>query len=46
MPLLYTRDIPRIVNESTVTARLWTLCAAGPEYHVNLRTGQPVRTAR
>lgn len=46
VPLLYTRDAPRIVNDSIVGARLWTACAAGPEYRVNLRTGQPVRAAR
>lgn len=43
VPLLYTRDRPRLVNDSTISARLWTHCAAGPEYHVNLRTGRPVR---
>lgn len=43
VPLLYTRDLPRIVNDSTLSARLWTHCAAGPEYRVNLHTGQPVR---
>jgi hypothetical protein len=43
VPLLYTRDLPRLVNDSTMSARLWTHCAAGPEYRVNLRTGQPVR---
>ena len=43
VPLLYTRDLPRAVNDSTLSARLWTHCAPGPEYRVNLRTGQPVR---
>jgi hypothetical protein len=43
VPLLYTRDVPRLANDSTMSARLWTHCAAGPEYRVNLRTGQPVR---
>jgi hypothetical protein len=46
VPLLYTGDVPRVVNESTVSARLWTACRPGPEYRVNLRTGQPVRAAR
>lgn len=46
VPLLYTRDVPRVVNDSTVSARLWTACMPGPEYRVNLRTGQPVRGAR
>jgi hypothetical protein len=43
VPLLYTRDTPRLINDSTVSARLWTNCVAGPEYRVNLRSGQPVR---
>lgn len=46
VPLLYTRDLPRVVNDSTISARLWTACAAGPEYRVNLRTGQPVRAGQ
>jgi hypothetical protein len=46
VPLLYTREAPHVVNESTVSARLWTHCAAGPEYRVSLRTGQPVRASR
>jgi len=46
VPLLYTRDVPRVVNDSTVSARLWTHCVPGPAYRVNLRTGQPVRAAR
>ena len=43
VPLLYTRDVPRLTSDSTVNARLWTHCRPGPEYRVNLRTGQPVR---
>jgi hypothetical protein len=43
VPLLYTRDAPRLLNDSTALARLSTHCVAGPLYQVNLRTGQPVR---
>jgi hypothetical protein len=43
VPLLYTRDRPHLLNDSTISARLWTRCTAGPEYRVSLRTGQPVR---
>jgi hypothetical protein len=46
VPLLYTRDLPRLVNESTASARLWTHCLPGAEYRIDLRTGQPVRAAR
>lgn len=46
VPLLYTRDVPRLVNDSTVSARIWNRCAPGDEYRVNLRTGQPVRASR
>jgi len=43
VPLLYTRDLPRLVNDSTVSARIWNRCAPGEEYRINLGTGQPVR---
>jgi hypothetical protein len=46
VPLLYTRDLPRLVNESTVSARIWNRCAPGDEYRVNLRTGQPARASK
>ena len=46
IPLLYTRDIPRLVNDSTVSARIWNHCAPGDEYLINLRTGQPVRARK
>jgi hypothetical protein len=46
VPLLYTRDVPRLVNDSTVSARIWNRCAPGDEYRVNLRTGQPVRASK
>jgi len=46
VPLLYTRDAPRLLNDSIALARLSTHCVAGPRYRVNLRTGQPVRADR
>jgi hypothetical protein len=46
VPLLYTRDAPILVNDSTVRVRLWTHCRAGDAYLVNLRSGQPVRARK
>jgi hypothetical protein len=46
VPLLYTRDVPRPINDSIVSARIWSRCAPGDEYRVNLRTGQPVRASK
>ena len=46
VPLLYTRDVPRQVNDSTVSARIWNRCVPGDEYRINLRTGQPVRASK
>lgn len=43
VPLLYTGDLPRLVNDSTLEATLWLHCVAGDRYRVNLRTGQPVK---
>lgn len=43
VPLLYTGDSPRLVDDSTIEATLWLHCAAGDTYRVNLRTGQPLK---
>lgn len=43
VPLLYTGDIPVLINDSTIEARLWLHCTPGDPHRVNLRTGQPVR---
>lgn len=43
VPLLYTGDTPRVVNDSTLEAVLWLRCAPGDTYRVSLRTGQPVK---
>lgn len=43
VPLLYTGSPPVLLNDSTVRAMLWTHCAPGHSYLVNLRSGYPVR---
>lgn len=46
VPLLYTHEAPRIVNESTARAVLYTDCLAGDAYLVDLRSGRPTREHR
>lgn len=43
VPLLYTGEAPRIVNDSTARAILYTNCRAGDAYLVDLRNGRPTR---
>ena len=43
VPLLYTRDIPSLVDDTTATARVFLDCAPGDRYRFDLRSGQPVR---
>ncbi len=43
VPLLYTLDTPKVLDDSTIRARLFTDCRPGPTYRVDLRTGRPVR---
>ncbi len=43
VPLLYTAETPTLLNDSTMQARLWTNCVPGDIYHVDLRTGRPLR---
>lgn len=43
IPLLYTGEAPRLVDDSTIEAAIWLHCRPGNVYRVNLRTGQPVR---
>lgn len=43
VPLLYTGTPPVLLNDSTMQATLWTRCAPGDSYRVDLRTGHPVR---
>jgi hypothetical protein len=43
VPLLYTGEIPEILNDTTLRARLSNGCLPGDAYLVDLRTGRPVR---
>ena len=43
IPLLYTREAPVLLNDSTIRAVLWTNCRPGDVYRINLRNGRPVR---
>jgi hypothetical protein len=43
VPLLMTRSVPRLVNDSTIRARLSLNCGDVDTYDVNLRTGRPAR---
>ncbi len=46
VPLLYTGEAPRIVNDSMARAILYTGCRAGDAYLVDLRNGRPTREHR
>jgi hypothetical protein len=41
VPLLYTRDVPRLIDDSTLEARVYRDCAPGDRYRIDARTGQP-----
>ena len=41
VPLLYTRDIPRVIDDSTLEARVYLNCTPGDRYRIHTRTGQP-----
>lgn len=41
VPLLYTAEAPRFVDDSTAEVHLWTDCRPARRYRVNLTTGQP-----
>lgn len=43
VPLLYTGSPPVLLDDSTMEATLWTQCAPGDLYRVDLRSGHPVR---
>lgn len=43
IPLLYTGQLPRLVNDSTLEVPIWLHCRPGNVYRVSLTTGQPVR---
>jgi hypothetical protein len=46
VPLLYTGEVPEILNDTTLRARLSNGCRPGDAYLVDLRTGRPVREHR
>jgi hypothetical protein len=41
VPLLYSADVPEIVDDTTIQVPLWTGCVPGRIYRVDTRTGQP-----
>lgn len=43
VPLLYTRDVPRVIDDSTLEARVFLNCAPADRYRIDMRTGQPTR---
>ena len=43
IPLLYTREPPVLLNDSTIRAVLWTNCKPGDAYRVSLENGRPMR---
>lgn len=43
IPLLYTGQVPRLVNDSTLEVPIWLHCRPGNVYRVSLTTGQPIR---
>ena len=42
VPLLYTEEAPRLVDDTTMEAVLYRSCVPLDRYRVDLRTGQPV----
>lgn len=43
VPLLYTGEVPKLIDDSTMRARVWLHCEAEDAYRVDLRTGIPTR---
>jgi len=41
VPLLYTREAPTVLDDSSVQARIFNHCAPGERYRISLRTGRP-----
>ena len=41
VPLLYTRDVPVEVNDTTLEARVYLGCTPGDRYRIDSRTGLP-----
>lgn len=42
VPLLYTGERPRLVNDTLAEAHIYLHCVPGNLYRINLRTGQPI----
>ena len=43
VPLLYTGEVPELVDDTTLRAHTWRDCAATDPYLVDIRTGRPRR---
>ena len=41
VPLLYTRDVPVELNDTTLEARVYLGCTPGDRYRIDSRTGLP-----
>lgn len=41
VPLLYTLEPPRALDDTSVQARIYNRCAPGDRYRISLRTGRP-----
>lgn len=41
VPLLYTLEAPAVLDDSSISARVYTGCRPGARYRVSLRTGRP-----
>ena len=46
VPLLYTRDLPKVVDDSTLEARLSGDCVPGERYRIDIRSGRPTPVRR
>lgn len=46
IPLLYTAETPRLLNDSTAEAHIYLNCVPGNLYRINLRTGHPTYVGR
>jgi ABC-type spermidine/putrescine transport system permease subunit I len=42
VPLLYTAERPRLVNDTLAEAHIYLNCRPGNLYRINLRNGQPI----
>lgn len=46
IPLLYTAERPRLLNDSTAEAHIYLNCVPGNLYRIHLRTGHPTYVGR